>query len=71
MQLHIMSLRHVVNQLSKTLDFKQGCIVHLGHRAMARPIIEGISRVRARELVMSRIRTRVVWANSHVDVRDY
>ena len=33
----------------------QGCIVHLGHRAMARPIIEGISRVRARKLVMLQI----------------
>ena len=47
----------------------QGCIVHLGHWAMARPIIEGISRVRARELVMSRISRVQLWptvVNSHV-----
>ena len=52
----------------------QGCIVHLGHRAMARPIIEGISRVRARKLVMSRISRMRVWptaVNSRVRTRHY
>ena len=46
----------------------QGCIVHLGHWAMARPIIEGISCVRARELIMSQISRMQFWptaVNSH------
>ena len=50
------------------------CIVHLGHRAMARPIIEGIPRVRARELVMSRISRVRFWptvVNSCMRTRDY
>ena len=52
----------------------QGCIVHLGHWAMACPMIEGISRVLARELVMSRILGVRFWAtvvNSRVRTRDY
>ena len=65
---------HIMSQQGYMYYTLQGCIVHLGHRAMARPIIEAISRVSARELVMSRVPGARFWptvVNLRMRTRDY